>query len=150
MKIRVFIFLAFVVSMNSSYVLGNPDMDNMIRIMEKNQPEKFEAILKQFISSARSKNIDEMVSLTSRKTIEIMGIDKLRGYYKTEAIPAINMCTAISEGGEVIHISKKESPTGPGWAFRKTCSYNQGKEIVFQFIILNENGRIALTSFGLG
>ncbi|KKL63587.1 hypothetical protein LCGC14_2173580, partial [marine sediment metagenome] len=101
MKIRVFIFLAFVVSMNSSYVLGNPDMDNMIRIMEKNQPEKFEAILKQFIRSARSKNIDEMVSLTSRKTIEIMGIDKLRGYYKTEAIPAIYMCTAISEGGEV-------------------------------------------------
>jgi hypothetical protein len=129
---------------------GKSDMDNMLRLMERGDPAQFEQVMYSFIESAKLGDVEKMVDLTSYVTIEKMGIEELKSHYAKDTIPVLRACVSISEGGAVIHINKSQSETGPGWAYKKTCTYGDNEQVILQFIILNENGRIGLTSFGQG
>ena len=128
---------------------GQSDMENMLRLMEKNSPEKYEAVMRSFVESAKNSDIDKMVALTSEVTIKQMGIVALKSHYKKDTIPALKACEKISEGGDIVHIDKSQAKTGSGWVYYKTCTYGENETVGIRFVILKENGRIALTSFGL-
>ena len=119
------------------------------KTIEQNNPSKFEAVMQSFVQNAKSDNVEKMIALTSQVTIDKVGIDSLKAHYIKDTIPVLKACKKNSEGGDAIHISKAETGTGPGWVYRKTCTYGEGKIIQIQFIVLNENGRIVITSFGL-
>ncbi|MCF6356134.1 MAG: hypothetical protein L3J26_13755 [Candidatus Polarisedimenticolaceae bacterium] len=125
-------------------------MKEMIHVMEQDVPEKYESVMLSFIESAKAGDIDKLISLTSKVTIEKIGLENLKRHYQKDTIPALKACNAILEGGEIIHITKQQSGTGSGWLYRKVCTYGENKKIQVQFVILNENGQIVLTSFGLG
>ena len=129
---------------------GQSDMKNMLRLMEKNDPAKFEQVMHSFVQSAKLGEVEKMIGLTSYVTIEKMGKASLKSHYLKDTIPALKACKSISEGGDVIHVDKSETGTGPGWIYRKVCNYGENETVTIQFVILNENGRIGLTSFGLG
>jgi len=127
---------------------GKSDMENMIRLMERDEPAKFEQVMHSFVQSAKLGEVEKMINLTSYVTIEQMGIESLKSHYIKDTIPALKACKSISEGGDIIRIDKSE--TGSGWVYRKVCTYGENETVTIQFVILNENGRIALTSFGPG
>ncbi len=129
---------------------GQADMENMVRLMEKNSPEKYEAVMHSFIESAQNNDVNKMIALTSKVTIKKMGVDALKKHYQKDTIPALKSCKKISESGDVVHINKSQGKTGEGWVYYKTCTYDENKTVGIRFVILKENGRIALTSFGLG
>ncbi|MFT5519970.1 MAG: hypothetical protein ACI9IA_000557 [Enterobacterales bacterium] len=129
---------------------GQSDMENMIRLMHKDNPADYEAVVRSFIENAKAGHVEKMIALTSQVTINKMGIDSLKSHYTKDTVPALKACTSISEGGDIIHIDKSQTGTGSGWVYKKTCTYDESKTVPIQFVILNENGRIALTSFGLG
>ncbi|MDT8382779.1 MAG: hypothetical protein RRB22_00030 [Gammaproteobacteria bacterium] len=93
--------------------------------------------------------LEEMLKITSDVTKSNFGTENLIKLYKQDTIPVLNLCDSISEGGDVIHVNEKQSPTGPGWVFRKVYYYGEGKSIMLKFVVLKENGRIAVTTFGL-
>lgn len=129
---------------------GQSDMKNMIRLMEQDDPAKFEQVMHSFVQSAKLGEVEKMIGLTSYVTIEQIGIESLKSHYMKDTIPALKACKSISEGGDIIHVNKSETGTGSGWVYRKVCTYGENDTVTIQFIILNENGRIALTSVGLG
>ncbi len=129
---------------------GQSDMENMVRLMKQNSPEKYEAVMHSFVESAKNSDIDKMVALTSEVTIKQMGIDALKRHYTKDTIPALKACVKISEGGDIVHIDESQTKTGSGWVYHKTCTFGKDETVGIQFVILKENGRIALTSFGLG
>lgn len=129
---------------------GQSDMENMLKLMNKDNPAEYEAVMHSFIESAQAADVEKMIAVTSHVTIEQMGIDSLKSHYLKDTIPALKACNSISEGGDIIHVDESETGTGSGWVYRKTCTYGESKTVQIQFVILNENGRIALTSFGLG
>ena len=149
MKFKFYLGLVFFSMLNISFANGKADMENMIRVMNKDNPEEYQAVLSNFISSAKEENVKAMLELTSDITKNKMGVEALKTYFKKDAIPTIKACKTISKGGDVIHIEKEQTGTGSGWVFRKTCMYGENKSIRLQFVILNENNNIVLTSVGL-
>jgi uncharacterized short protein YbdD (DUF466 family) len=129
---------------------GQSDMENMVRLMKQNSPEKYEAVMHSFVKSAKNNDVDKMIALTSEVTIKQMGIDALKKHYKKDTIPALKACIKISEGGDIVHIDKLQAKTGSGWVYHKVCTFGENETVGIRFVILKENGRIALTSFGLG
>lgn len=129
---------------------GQSDMENMNKLMNKDNPDEYEAVMHSFIESTKAADVEKMIAITSQVTIDQMGMDALKNYYLKDTIPALKACHSISDGGDIIHVDKSESGTGSGWVYRKTCTYGESKTVQIQFIILNEDGRIALASFGLG
>jgi hypothetical protein len=129
---------------------GKSDMENMIRLMEQDDPSQFEQVMHSFIQSAKLGDVEKMIDLTSYVTAEKIGIESLKSHYIKDTIPALKACKSISQGGDIIHVDKSEAGTGSGWVYRKFCTYGENETVTIQFVILNENGRIALTSFGLG
>ena len=146
MKFKLFIGVLLILSQGISFAAGNTDMKLMIDAMEKDNPEQFKSVLKDFISAAKSDDIKKMIELTSNVTKNKMGIAALESYFKNDAARAIRACKSISKGGEVIRIKKEQTGTGSGWVYRKICKFSEDKSVKFQFIILNESGHIALTS----
>lgn len=129
---------------------GKSDMENMIRLMQQDDPAQFEQVMHLFIQSAKLGEVEKMIDLTSYVTIDKMSIEALKSHYNQDTIPALKACKSISEGGDIIHVDKSETGTGSGWVYRKFCTYSDNEKVAIQFVILNENGRIALTSFGPG
>ncbi|GIU34396.1 hypothetical protein TUM4644_35620 [Shewanella colwelliana] len=129
---------------------GQSDMENIVRLMETNSPAKYEAVMHSFVKSAKSSDIDKMIALTSEVTIKQMGIDALKRHYQKDTIPALKACVKISEGGDIVYIDESQAKIGSGWVYHKTCTYGENETVGIRFVILKENGRIALTSFGLG
>lgn len=129
---------------------GQSDMVNMVKLIEKNSPGNYEAVMHAFVKSAKNSDIDKMVALTSEITIKQMGIDALKRHYKKDTIPVLKACVKISEGGDIVHIDQSQAETGSGWVYHKVCTYGENETVDIRFVILKENGRIALTSFGLG
>jgi len=147
MKFKLFISILFFITLKISFAAGQADMKNILRTMEKDNPEKYQSVVNLFISSAKADDMKTMIEITSDITKNKMGLEALTNYFKNDAIPAIKACKSISKGGDIIHINKEQTGTGAGWVYRKTCQYGENKSIRFQFVVLNENGRIALTSF---
>ena len=141
-----FALLTIIHTCNAS---GSDDMANIMMTLQKDNPEEYSAVMKKFISFAKNEELEEMLKITSDVTKSKFGTENLTNLYKQDTIPVLKLCNSISEGGDVIHVNEKQSPTGPGWVFRKTCYYGDDKSIMLQFVVLKENGRIALTSFGL-
>lgn len=137
------------VTQDCNALKGQSDMENIIWLMEQNDPDEFKAVMHQFVESARADDLEQMVSLTSTVTIEKVGLESLKKLYLNDSIPALKACT-ISDSGEVIAVSAAESGTGPGWVFRTTCFHGEDESVPIQFVVLKEDGRIVLTSFGLG
>ena len=126
---------------------GNTDMDNVLRALDQDKPELYEVVMTSFIASAKAGDIDKMVALTSAVTVKKIGLENLKGHYRKDTVPALRACTRIARGADVIHLDKQSGDPSSGWAYRKTCITGEGKSILLQFVILNENGRIALASF---
>ena len=150
MILRIAFLMLAVFSLQACNAMkGQSDMENMVRLMKQNAPEKYEAVMHAFVESAKSGDIDKMVALTSEVTIDKMGIDALKSHYTKDTIPALKACVKISEGGDIVHIDKSQAKTGAGWVYYKTCTFGDNETVGIRFVILKENGRIALTSFGL-
>ncbi|MCV6627546.1 MAG: hypothetical protein OIF38_15720 [Cellvibrionaceae bacterium] len=148
MKILTSLIIIFIC--HASIAVGQQaDMDNIIRALEQDPPEKFEAVMKAFIERAQAGDAEGMISLSSHVTIAKIGMNKLRAHYQKDTIPVLKACTEISYGGNNIHVGGEQFGTGAGWVFEKSCLVKDGKDLSLRFIVLKENGRIALTSFGL-
>ena len=146
MRFYKFVGLFILVLLIQSCASGKSDLDEMLRVMEQDDPQKFEKVMTDFVDSARQGDVERMISLTSNVTIEKMGREKLKKHYQNDISPGLKACKSISSGGDIIHVDKHETGTGSGWVYRKTCITQKDKPVRIQFIVLNENGRIALTS----
>jgi hypothetical protein len=123
-------------------------MARMLKLIKQDKPEAFEAVMHLFINYAKAGDIDKMIELTSQITIDDSGIDVIKNHYQQDTIPSLKQCHTISKGGKTIHVSEEESGTGAGWIYHKTCSYADNKSVPVQFVILRENDRNVLASFG--
>jgi len=124
-------------------------MTNMLNLMKQDNPDEYKEIMNTFITSAKANDINSMINITSDLTIKNIGLEKLKTHYTNDSVPVLKMCKPFSTGGDVIHVTKEETGTGPGWVFRKVCHYKKDKKAVLQFVILNEQGRLVLASFGM-
>ena len=133
----------------SGRAFGNTDMDDMLRALDQDKPEQYEAVMTSFIDSARAGDVDKMVFLTSTLTTKKMGLEALKKHYVQDTVPALRACVEISRGVNAVHLDKGPGGSDSGWAYRKTCVTEKNKSIPLEFVILNEGGHIALASFGL-
>ena len=147
MKLK-FILTAFLFLFPHFPVSANEDMAKMAKVIKEDNPEQFKAVLDSFLEAAKAGNVEKMVSLTSSVTINRIGLEGIKKYYKTDIIPAFRMCTDLSHSGQIIHVTKEQTGTGSGWVYIRTCKKTKEKSLRVKFFILKENERIVLTSIG--
>jgi len=108
--------------------------------------EKHLDVLNEFMASAKKKNINKMISLTSNTTISKNGIDLVKKHYKNKIIPEINSCNKIYTHKNVTLVSKKTIKIGSGYIYTKMCQKDNGKRSVIKIMILKEKEHISLSS----
>jgi len=124
---------------------GKIEIQEFIKIIQTDNPEEFESVMYDFIESAKRKNVDKMISLTSKKTIDLLGIGSLRSKYDNDIGPALRACEEISDGGEAVHLSGTNNNES-GWIFRKLCKYDKDKIIKIQFVVIREHEKKVIAS----
>ena len=143
---RILVAFLFIIPI-SGY---SSSLDKMTKAFAEDNPAEFEAVMDSFIAKARSSDLDGMVALTSNVTIKMFGLEKLKEFYSKDTMPAIKTCKTFSKGMNITHVTKKQTKTGPGWVYIRPCTLENGETFLMRFVILKEDGRIALTTTGPG
>lgn len=126
---------------------GAEDMKMILRVMQRDAPAAFEQVMRSFIKCAHNGDIDGMVALTSKVTINQAGLAKLKELYAKDTAPVLKMFPEMSYGGNFDYVNDVKDATG--WVFKKTFTSAEGKTVKLQFTVLKEQGKIAVSSFGV-
>ncbi len=147
MRVKVLVIVLFLVLLNGC-VSGKADLDNMVRLMNQDPPEKYTAVLNEFFSFALEGDVEGMLSITSDVTIKNIGLNKITNLYINDISPGIRGCGSLLPGGEISHVKKYQSGTGSGWAYEKSCSASKDSNARVVFIVLKEDKGIVVTYVG--
>jgi hypothetical protein len=121
-------------------------MDPMNKFFVQDPPYLFESVLQSFIANAKEGDVEALIEITSDKTVSLLdGAEGMKEHYLKDTIPSFKRCEFLPSA-VVIHVTKRETGTGSGWVYQQECSYDAGKTITIQFVILNESGRIVVAS----
>ena len=108
--------------------------------------EKYLDVLNEFMMSAKKKDINKMLSLTSNTAISKNGIDPVKNLYKNKIIPEINSCKKIYTHKNISIISKEMVKIGSGYAYNKICQKENKETSIINIVILKEKEHISLMS----
>ena len=130
---------------------GQSDMVRIQRVIA-NDPAldefpKYSEVMSRWLHCAWNNDIDGMIALTSKITIEQEGIEKLRKLYTEDSAPALQRFRIYKKGGECKYVADGKGTTG--WIFNPVWTSADGKVGKFQFTVLKEDGVIKVSSFGL-
>lgn len=116
-------------------------------MLERDDPAKFEPVMRRFVAFAIAGDAEGMISLTSKVTIQQTGIEKLRQLYLADTIPAIQLFPRMLNSGRVHYVDDRKGTTG--WAYKQDFMSAAGKKAKIQFVVLREQGEICVSSVGL-
>ncbi|MES0491272.1 MAG: hypothetical protein ABUK01_14860 [Leptospirales bacterium] len=147
---RTLIILFFTVLIFPTYINGQrADLDNLINALKEDDPDDYKEVMVSFVEYARNDDVESMVSITSTYTIKKAGLQELKKVYENDTIPFFKDCKDLSDGGDYVHVTKEETGTGPGWLFRKSCTYKVDTLVNIEFLVLKEYDKIVMAHFGL-
>jgi hypothetical protein len=109
---------------------------------------EFEQVMNDFIFAAKSSNIEKMIELTSEVTLFKDGREFIQNLYETDFSPFLFQSKKSHDFKTKEFVSSKISKTGSGWIFYKKFDQPDGDFHQVKIIVLKENGRIVVTSFG--
>ncbi len=133
-------FVSFIVGCGSDAQEAKKIAD----LMERDNPDQYLAVLVSFVDRAREGDIEGMIALTCDATIKHVGIEKVKERYKKDTSPALKIFSEMSDGGEADYINDGKGRTG--WVYKKLFTASDGKTTTLQFVIVKENGVIAVFS----
>ena len=109
---------------------------------------EFEQVMNDFIFAAKNSNIEKMIELTSEVTLFKDGRAFLQNLYETDISLFLSQSKKSHDFKPKEFVSSKISKTGSGWIFYKNFDQPDGDFHKVKIIVLKENGRIVVTSFG--
>jgi hypothetical protein len=125
------------------------DMEKWQSMMSSDAPAAFQPVMERFIELARAKDVEGMLNITSAIKKQQTGLENLRQQYLEEVIPTLSACQVLAPVAQVLHLDAAQTRTGSGWLYKKACYHGDKESITLRFIVLNEEGNIALSSFGI-
>ena len=141
--------LIFLLSFSSLYgCASNKPSNKSVQdlIAAHKEQNMYLSVMNKFISYAKNKDINKMLSLTSKTTINKNGISTLKKIYKNSIIPEINSCKKIYTKKNITRATKELTGIGSGFIYNKICQKENGKISILNIAILKENERISLSS----
>ena len=126
------------------------DLRDLQNDFAKDPPAEYESVLSDFFSFATAGDIRRMLSLTSDVTLMQEGSMHLSKMYQNDISPSLLRCEHLTDGGDVVHVTKRSSGTGSGWIFIKGCTNPKYAMNKVKFVLLRENGRIVVSYVGPG
>ena len=103
-------------------------------------------VMNDFMISAKNKNIDEMIFLTSQTTISKNGIKAIKQLYKNTIIPEISSCKKLYTHKNVSIVRKETIKIGTGYIYNKICQKDNKDPSIINIMILKEKERISLAA----
>lgn len=146
--VRSTLFAITLAFLSFNQVLANPDMRRFSDMFKQDPPEKFKAVLNQFIAAGRIGDIEKMLGLSSRSTIQEIGLAQLQQTYKNKFVPVIQSCQSFANNKTITHLSAKQTGSESGYMYQFSCERFDSTVLKFKAYVLNENNKIMLTFFG--
>lgn len=143
----VFSLVLLTVFLVAGCASGQEDMARMVQMLERDDPAKFEPVMRSFVTCALQSDIEGMISLTSKVTIQEIGLKKLKEHYANDTVPVLKRFPIMSKSGDVFYVDDRKGTTG--WTYRENFASTDGKKVKIQFVVLKEQGVIGISSVGL-
>jgi len=130
-------------------VNANPDVLAFSQVFKQDPPEKFKTVLNQFLDAGKAGDIEAMTGLSSKLTIERIGLSRLKAAFKNDFIPILQSCESFANNKVITHVTAQQTGTGSGYMYQFSCSRSDKSQQKFKASVLNENNQIMMTFFGL-
>ena len=129
---------------------ANSEMRQFIEFFDKNNPEKFQAMLDDFIEKGQAGDVDGMLSITSPNTRRKFGDGQLRTVYRDKFVPLLKSCSSLTKSMNVTAVSEAQTRAGAGYLYEFGCVRDNAPTFRLKSFILWEEGTVVVTSFGPG
>ena len=133
--------LCLVFTLSGCAALGEADAKKVAETMLAYPVGDHEKVFWEFVNNAKKGDVEGMMSLTSDKTIEIVGEKCLRDNYQDEKVIIFQKC-------EIENFGKNVEFVGSGWRF-SFDAINPNIDPMYLFVtVLTEDGEIKITQIG--
>jgi hypothetical protein len=131
---------------------GPADMQRIADTLDGGQ--KYESMMRRFLIRGRYGDLDGMLALISKTTIELAGgREKVRELLKNDTMPALMRFTDLESGGS--SMPGKDQYGHPGWIFKETLISADGNRLKMEFSVIREDdkstgeiGKLGVAYFG--